>query len=220
MIEVYLAAIGQALPDSVFAAQLQHIPAVEREKITRLRNWQDRQAALFGKLLLKKALIPYPTRSLNHLQYTVYQKPLIKDINFNISHTTKCVGCVISDTHRVGIDMECVTPTNLDDFRDCFDDHEWKRIVESPNPHQTFFSYWTKKEAAVKADGRGLSLDLKNIRVENNTVSVGEQPWFATAISFQEDHIIHIVTDRKISPQEIGLHIIDPPECWSGEQST
>jgi 4'-phosphopantetheinyl transferase len=209
MIDVYLAAIEQTLPDSTFAAQLRHIPAVEREKIIRLQHWQDRQAALFGKLLLKKALIPYSALSLNQLQYTSYQKPFIEGVNFNISHTTKCVGCVISHTHRVGIDMECVTTPNLDDFRDCFDNHEWKRIVESPNPYQTFFSYWTKKEAAIKADGRGLSLDLKNIRVEDNAISVGEQRWFMTAIPFRDDHIIHIATDSEISLQQIGVHTID-----------
>jgi len=203
MVNIYITDIGKELSNEVFAAHLKKIPLAEREKIIHFRHWEDRQAALFGRLLLKEGLVQYPGLSLQQLRYSHYQKPFIEGVHFNISHTRKCVGCIISDTHRVGIDIEYVSPIDLKDFRNCFNSHEWETICQSPNPHYTFFLYWTKKEAAIKADGRGMNLVLRNVRVDGDVVTVEDKPWFMTTVPFLNDHIIHIATDQPIGAAEI-----------------
>jgi 4'-phosphopantetheinyl transferase len=208
MIEVYLADVGSPLSTLSFQAYLAEMPSAEKEKIIRFHHWEDRQATLFGKMLLQRGLSRYPSLDLCQLQYSRYNKPFLAGVNFNISHTKKCVGCIISDTHCVGIDMEEISKIELKDFRDCFHVSEWADINGAKNKYHAFYSYWTKKEAAVKADGRGLNLLLKNIRAHDTVVRIEQQPWFVTQILFRNDHVVHVATDKEIIPTEINTNIL------------
>jgi 4'-phosphopantetheinyl transferase len=94
----------------------------------------------------------------------VSQPQLLRDIQFNLSNTTGLVVCAVARDCDIGVDIEnlsrtldidALAPTvfaaaELADVRQC-----------RPNDRRNrFFSYWTLKEAYIKARGMGLSLPL------------------------------------------------------------
>lgn len=92
------------------------------------------------------------------------KKPVIKDspyLHFNISHSQKCIAFAISDS-SVGIDVEYINE-NFEFHaiaQTCFTITEMLSLNENCNPAYQFFKIWTRKEALLKADGKGLNDDM------------------------------------------------------------
>lgn len=83
-------------------------------------------------------------------------------IHFSLSHTHGLVACAVCGWAEVGIDVEALDRADVDTqaLAGTFAANE-RRCIESAAPHaraETFFSYWTLKEAYSKARGLGLNL--------------------------------------------------------------
>lgn len=85
---------------------------------------------------------------------------------FNISHTARHLIVAIAGHCQLGIDIELPSPRpNLAALvKKCFADEEAAYWHGLPPTRQTleFYRFWTKKEAFVKATGRGIALGLKH----------------------------------------------------------
>ena len=84
------------------------------------------------------------------------------NLHFNISHTRGLVACAIA-RHEVGVDVERSDRTiDLDIARRYFAPEEVRILHSLPKPQQidTFFRFWSLKEAFIKATGEGLSRPL------------------------------------------------------------
>ena len=46
-----------------------------------------------------------------------------------------------------------------------FSMNEQQQIICSPNPTETFYKFWTRKESVIKATGIGISDELKNFEI-------------------------------------------------------
>jgi len=172
MIWVFYASFDRQFSEDVWQYYLSKIPLSLQNKILSYHRWQDRQSGLFGKLLLSEGLklYGYSPDSLNHLSYTGFGRPYLDNsgIDFNISHSGDYVICAITDQGRIGIDIEKIKPIDLFGFERYMTPPEWKAIRESAEPYHTFYSYWTKKESAMKAYGCGLSVPLDKILIDND----------------------------------------------------
>nr|WP_275583380.1 4'-phosphopantetheinyl transferase superfamily protein [Bacillus pakistanensis] len=80
---------------------------------------------------------------------------------FNLSHSKRIVTCVISSFNEVGIDVESMTKNPLDVMPIVFVSQE-QMLVEaeksSDKKVEAFYRVWTRKEAVMKAVGKGFSL--------------------------------------------------------------
>jgi 4'-phosphopantetheinyl transferase len=86
------------------------------------------------------------------------------DLAFNLSHTANKMVVAIAYNCDLGVDIEvCKTRTNLAALVDkCFAEEEknyWQQLPESEQI-LAFYRFWTRKEAFVKAIGRGVALGL------------------------------------------------------------
>lgn len=96
-----------------------------------------------------------------------YGKPHLADypeIAFNLSHTEDFVIIAIGQECRIGVDIEvCKHRANFPGLvQKCFGEIEaiwWKSLPESEKTRE-FYLFWTRKEAFVKAAGRGIALGL------------------------------------------------------------
>jgi len=79
---------------------------------------------------------------------------------WSLSHKPRCVAAVVSDD-RIGIDVEEMKPRTEPLFSYVAGDEEWGLVDRS---WDTFFRYWTAKEATLKVIGIGIG-GLKTCRI-------------------------------------------------------
>ena len=85
------------------------------------------------------------------------------DISFNVSHSGNHGLIALAPEGRLGIDVEeCASHRNLDTLIETVftpDEQAELALIEGEERPRAFFRLWTVKEALVKAEGTGLSLD-------------------------------------------------------------
>lgn len=165
---------------------LSRIPPSQQAVVMRFLRWQDRHAALYGKLLLIKAMEDAGhTDAIGKLERTSYGRPFIAGApDFNISHSGIHVACAIATHGKVGVDIEAPSDIMLDDFRKFIRGEEWDAIQCADDKMKCFFDLWTAKESVIKADGRGLSLPLTSIVISNDKAAADNVEYYLTRLSF------------------------------------
>ena len=197
MLVVTYTRFSDRLPAHQFYDYLQLMPEEIRQKILRFRRWQDVHASLFGKLLLLRAseYLQEEGFLFSQLKYNDYGRPFLEGTgDFNITHTDGLVACVRSESCAVGIDVEKIRPMNFSEFTNIYTDKEWSEIHNAADPNVKFFHFWTRKEAIIKADGRGMSLPLTDIEVINDEVIIEELPYFLQALELDDQYHVHLAT--------------------------
>src|SRR5205085_1446012 len=127
MIHVFYYQMIERMSSASFDNYLQQVPPFIQKKIEAFRQWQDAERSLIGNILLIEGLkfLHYTGYSLAQLKLTEYKKPYFDDkINFNITHSGQYILCAISDSCKVGIDVEEVNEIPLVDFTEFFCDEE------------------------------------------------------------------------------------------------
>jgi 4'-phosphopantetheinyl transferase len=203
MITVYYSVIDHRLGIESLNAYLQQLPVQECRKVLLYKNWKDQQRSLFGRLLLKWQLIElgYSGSCLAEIQYTVHHRPFVKipGLDFNVSHSGNYVVCVVSTENRVGIDIEEVVNINFYDLQYQFRTDEWVSIEASGDPLQTFYDYWTQKEAIVKLDGKGLHVPLKDIYINGEVALVHGQQVYLQCLRLDNAYSCHLAVNNRYS---------------------
>ncbi len=177
---------------------LARLPAPMRQSITQLKRWEDRQRSLAGKLLLDRALglLGRPS-SLDDVVLTPFNKPVINgELYFNISHSGNYVVCCATKNHPVGIDVELMVALNIHEFRSQMTDSEWRRVEGSEDPRREFYKYWTDKEAVIKANGKGLSIPLKEFEIIDGQTVIENCVWFVSTVDLDERYSCSIASAR------------------------
>jgi len=198
------------------AAQLDHLhaclPPAVIDAAQRYKRWQDAQAFLWGRYLLMKGLSDYGFEK-NHItaiQYTTYKRPYLPiPLDFNISHSGNYIVCAFSK-HQTGVDIEAVRPVDIQDFTSCFSTRELAVINNATDMYNEFFRHWTIKEAAIKADGRGLSIPLETISVADEMTIEGNT-WYIYPIDVAPGYQSHLATNAAIR-ENIAVERIELPQ--------
>ena len=198
MIEVFVTSFTTELPGPTMERHLDSLPAAMRASILRYKRWQDRHRALLAKLLLRAGLraLGFPATALDSVRLDAHGRPSIgREVDFNISHSERFILCAMAQGQRVGIDIEAIRDIELNDFSAAFSADQWQAITQAPDPQAAFFSEWTQKESASKADGRGLSLPLAQIVLHRHTALVDSTIWHLVPLHIHPDYCCHLATD-------------------------
>ena len=94
-------------------------------------------------------------------------------LGFNVSHSGERFVIAAAVGMAPGVDVERVRPhRDLSSLaRRFFSPAEQEEVAAAPDPLRAFYRVWTRKEAVIKADGRGVAIGLARF-----DVSAGEPP--------------------------------------------
>ncbi|MGZ4957701.1 MAG: 4'-phosphopantetheinyl transferase family protein [Methylomonas sp.] len=146
----------------------------EREKAQAFKLPLMRDRYMAARVLIRQTLACYLQTDPASLQFEAgeYGKPCLTSgsLHFNISHTGDFLLIAVGDFPDIGVDMESIKPrSSMDSLaRRCFSDREFDcwRQLRAEQQLRAFYRLWTKKEAFVKAVGRGIALGLDQCEVE------------------------------------------------------
>jgi 4'-phosphopantetheinyl transferase len=180
-----------------FRSLICDLPPSMQDRARTYKKWQDQQRYVVGKKLLLTGLQSFENAdyTINNLQYTAFQRPYIRGtIDFNISHAGDFTVCALSESSRVGIDIEKIGNVILGDFGGQLSEHDFNEVLQAENRQSAFYRLWTQKEASLKAVGIGLNIPLKEVAIENRKAVLNGQEWFLHEIDLHEEYICHLCT--------------------------
>jgi len=155
------------------------------------------------------------------IQIAEYGKPFIEgaELFFNLSHTGNKLVLAVSNTGEVGVDLEQYKQRHnlIGLVKKCFSALEqdyWLGLPESQKVIQ-FYRFWVRKEAFVKAVGRGIAVGLNQCEVNPHDlshfltipVSYGlVDEWKILEVQLdKEDICAMVVKDREYKYKQIEL---------------
>jgi 4'-phosphopantetheinyl transferase len=145
------------------------LTAPELKKAHRFFKETDKNRFIIYRSILKLVLGAYTKLEVKniYLDYDFNKKPYLAShpwLHFNISHSENFAAIAIS-RKKVGLDIEFLSKdfkfTNL--LPDIFNDDERLVIQNAADKRNIFYTFWTRKEAFVKALGKGIDEDFKYI---------------------------------------------------------
>lgn len=174
----------------------------ERARADRFRHAAARAHFVAGRtalrLLLAKQLGTDPTGI--HLGTGPQGKPYLlhsRDLAFNLAHSGGVVLVALTHSDRLGVDLEEITPNpDLAEIAErMFAPEEQASLRAEPDAQRRdFFRLWARKEAVLKADGRGLSLGTASFSVLGDTVVADGQIFYLSDLPVGPTHAAALAT--------------------------
>ena len=149
----------------------------ELDRAKRFHFRKDRESFIAARGLLRTILARYLETDASQLQfsYNAYGKPSLageragQRLCFNVSHASGLALFAVAQERSIGIDVERIRPHFADEdiIEQFFSPGEIAALRELPGHMQpeAFFCCWTRKEAYLKARGKGLALRLDQFEV-------------------------------------------------------
>lgn len=142
------------------------------------------------------------------------------DFDFNLSHTDGMIVCLVAKAPMPGVDVEFMSRRGrLDEVAGhYFAASECAGLLSVPEAERRrrFFTYWTLKEAYIKARGTGLALPLDafwfDVERPEPTISfdarIEDDPaaWRFESLALSEDHLCGIALKTVETP---SLRVIE-----------
>jgi 4'-phosphopantetheinyl transferase len=153
------------------------LSAEELRRAGRYRFKKDREHFIVARGLLRTILGRYLEMDPRQVRfcYGAHGKPALEvergedTLSFNLSHSNGLALFAVSRGRELGIDLEYVQAHLADDqiTERFFSPREVALLRGLPKDVQreAFFIFWTRKEAFIKATGKGLSLPLNQFEV-------------------------------------------------------
>lgn len=164
---------ARPLTASEAAVWAEDLPDVERARFARFKHERSAHEFLVGRLMVRRWLAALTAHAPNDWQFIegFRGRPEVASphtsLRFNIAHSGGVVACIFTDGREAGVDVE-------DLGRRMIEPELWARycapseiadIEAQPEEarHRRFLSFWTLKEAYLKALGLGIGVHLSDI---------------------------------------------------------
>jgi 4'-phosphopantetheinyl transferase len=227
-VHVWRVSVPQAAPTA--AALAPTLAAEEEARAARFRFEKDRLTYVVGRGRLRALLGAYLQRPARDLQFTTnaHGKPALAsegcDLQFNVSHSGDWVVYAVTRGRAVGVDVEGVRPlTSLEGIaRRFFSPREVDALFALPEPQRqaAFFRCWARKEAYIKAVGRGLGIPLHEFDVslapgeparllEARGEAAAPGPWCLRTLEVAADYAAAVAaqgTEWRLSCWDLSAH--------------
>lgn len=175
--EVHVWRASLELAEATWQCLFGLLSADERRRAERFYFEKHRRRFVASRALLRKVLGRYLGRDPAGLtfRYGLHGKPALaapggaETIDFNLTHSDERALLGVTRGRDIGVDLERLRPlANFEALaRRFFAPGEAAALAEVPLPRkqEAFFNCWTRKEAFIKACGKGLAQPLDRFEV-------------------------------------------------------
>ncbi|HEY7308591.1 MAG TPA: 4'-phosphopantetheinyl transferase superfamily protein [Gemmataceae bacterium] len=172
--DIHVWRIALELRDATLAQMRETLAEDERQRADRFHFEKDRRHFIAGRGALRAILSRYLGRHAQDVRfaYTNYGKPYLAEetvLRFNLAHSHGLALLAVTHGREIGVDLELI--------RDNLEGEQLAERFFSPREvdalrtlapelrREAFFHCWTRKEAYIKAIGKGLSMALDQFDV-------------------------------------------------------
>lgn len=175
--EIHVWRVSLDQTESCLQSLQQTLSTDERTKADRFRFPKDRSQFIVSRGALRAILSRYLNISSHILRfdYNPYGKPSLivtqggNTLRFNLSHSRGMALIAITKNRDIGVDIEGINPNfSCMEIAEKFFSPLENSVLRSLPEHlqaTAFFTCWTRKEAYIKAVGKGLSIPLNKFDV-------------------------------------------------------
>jgi 4'-phosphopantetheinyl transferase len=186
----------------------------ERARADRFATATLRRRYVAAHAFLRRALARHTGAGAAGLRFGAgeFGKPLLVDfprVHFNLSHSGDWAVCAVAEDGPIGVDIEEMRP--LPDYDELaarvFSAEEMRRMAAASDSLRTFYDIWTKKEAVIKADGRGLAMPLPSFHVPEDAsgVSRPDGRWAVRALDAPAGYAAATAFPARVRPAALHL---------------
>jgi 4'-phosphopantetheinyl transferase len=177
--EIHVWHLALEQPAHVLERFRETLDSDEMDRANRFHFEKHRRHFLAGRGFLRELVARYLGTEPAALRFTygAYGKPALAGLRFNMSHSHEVALLAVASEAELGVDVEHIRAdfASEDIARRFFSRAEVNVFNALPSEEQVaaFFRCWTRKEAYIKAIGKGLSQPLDKFDV---TLAPGETP--------------------------------------------
>lgn len=179
----------------------------------------DQHRFVITRGILRVLVGHYANQRPSDVEFTIglNKKPQLKDhdnLHYNVSHSGDWA--LIGIANRVlGIDVEKVDPDFF--FQDIvahsFNPFEKRYLESNNNDPVLFYQLWTRKEALVKATGKGIDGDFDQIPSLDGehqlTKEQTDKSWIVSSFNVTENYLATVAYPIEISAISINFYNVD-----------
>ena len=182
----------------------------------------DRRRFIAARGALRSVLSRYITIDPSHLRfyYNPYGKPFLAPefssyvINFNLSHSSSMAVYAITRNMEIGVDVERIrSDFEYEEIAKRFfsvNEVAVLRTIPAEKKLEAFYNCWTRKEAYIKARGKGLSLPLDSFDV---SFAPCEPPMLLITKDEPQERSLWTLLDLKPGPGYMGALAVKGIGC-------
>lgn len=178
--------------------------AEESERAGRFLTQRLREEYIIAHGFLRQVLASYLDIAPQSIEFKVnnHDKPslLHDNLEFNLTHSGNFAMVAICKA-PVGVDIEKIRPDqNLDIAERFFSPDEVEKLRALPVNEQVtaFFQLWSRKEAIIKAMGKGLAHSLDSFSVAahpcEEKIQIDHATWYLYPLTFENNYAAAVAT--------------------------
>ena len=197
----------------------------ELDRANRFFFEKDRQRFIAARGTLRSILSRYITIYPGHLRfyYNPYGKPFLAPefssylLNFNLSHSGSMALYAVTRNMEIGIDVERIrSDFEYEDIAKRFfsaNEVDILSTIPTEKKLEAFYNCWTRKEAYIKAHGKGLSLPLDSFEV---SFAPWQPPMVLLPGDEPQERSLWTLLDLKPGPGYVGALAVKGTGCRFG----
>ena len=199
-----------SLDEESYARIWGRLPENLKPGIQRYRFLEDRKRRLAAREMVR-AFLEKKGYSVRLETWTKgpQEKPYLPGMPyFNISHSGDWIVVVFSD-QEVGIDIERISELDLEAVSRFFHPEEISLLEKEAYDKQLFFRVWARKEAYLKATGKGITGGLSGVSVLEGLIAGPVQPWYIEDVDRWPGYHCAVCTPYAHYNLEVAQHFFD-----------
>ena len=198
MNRILYCSVDKLWSNEFFNQKISLLPQILQQKILAYKDKRDQQLRISGKLMLQQLMHDFNVeQGLNDIKYDVLNKPFInKNFHFSIAHSEDFVVCVAAVKNIVGIDVEKIKLIDVLLLKDIFTKEEWLTLEIKNYDLNYFYFLWTRKEAVLKAIGKGIYEEMGKIDVLKDEIMYEAQSYYIYDIPINNEYKVSLACNK------------------------